>query len=233
MSFELKVGPENVINQLMEHKNPLELKRTGFFQSRTVTVGNATCSLQQLITDIGQRINEADVTKDDDSLKNLRQMLITVSAAEKDDRILTSSLFHFFFSSRDKDVKQLEKAVNDKIYQHDALSLVKDGLGVEMKFVSAKVRNILSKLYGDGTQIKGSLRITNPIHINQDSKSIDWDSKSSNGVEVQFYMDVEGMLEDSPMYRMKLVNEDEINTRAALVFFFQAFPKENEDRQEI
>ena len=69
----------------------LDLRRTGFFQSRTVTVGGSECSVQQLITALGDKINHPEETNLQ-RLGELKKILKTVSEREKADRSFTSSL---------------------------------------------------------------------------------------------------------------------------------------------
>lgn len=103
----------SIVCQMMRNDPNLSisLERTGIFKSRTVKYGNNTCSVQQLISEIGHRIKNSD---NEFELKDLREALKKFSKDEKKDRGITSSLFHLF-SNRKKDVKSLKKTASAKI----------------------------------------------------------------------------------------------------------------------
>lgn len=212
MQVDPNNSPDNVINQLMNldaqaMKGSVELKRTGAFQSRTVTVGGQACSVKQLINVLGEKIKQADVEKDDPDLEKLKAMLTAVSEAEKEGRGFTSSLHHLF-SSRDKDVAKLDRTVTTKIEQHHVFKALEGGVDVVIKEVTPQFRSLLTGLYAGGKVINDDMRETRPpiyIDINSENPAYSY-AKSEDKLEIQFYMRVDSPTGVAPAYRMVLKN---------------------------
>lgn len=206
MPADVNNNPDKVIDQLMLSqgmKESVQLQRTGAFQSRTVTVGDEHCSLQELISTIGDRIKNADVTKDEPDLEKLKEMLTAVSEVEKENRSGTASLFHFF-SSRDKDVTKLGRTVDTKIKQHDAYMALEGGLGVELKAVTPFTSR-LRALYAQGKEIKDDIRESRPFYVdmNDDNKPFSW--VDNGGTKIQFYMQPDDIF-GNPKYKVVLTD---------------------------
>ena len=205
---------DQMINRLinLNHNKRVEtvgLRRTGFFQSRTVSVGDQECSVQQLITALGNKIKAHDASNLED-LESLKDVLKTVSDKEKNDRSFTSSLFHLF-SSRDKDVAKLKDVVEGKIavagldspegFQQDAIE------------INDSFYNLLSNLFDEGKTIISDIRKSErPFYINFNevgapSFSYERDREtSSTGIKLYMKRDVgvEGYTES---YKFYLVDE--------------------------
>ncbi len=208
MPADVNNNPDKVIDQLMLSqgmKESVKLQRTGAFQSRTVKVGDGEehCTLQELISTIGERIKNADVTKDEPDLAKLKEMLTAVSEAEKENRSGTASLFHFF-SSRDKDVAKLERTVDIKIKQHDVFKVLEGGVPIELNVVNAFTTR-LRALYAQGKEIKDDMRESRPFYVdmNDDNKPFSW--TDNGGSKIQFYMQPDDIF-GHPKYKVVLTD---------------------------
>lgn len=194
-----------VINQLMaidvsNMQRSVELHRAGAFQSRTVKVGDEECSIDQLITTLGDRIKTADVAKDDPDLEKLKAMLTSVSAAERENRGFRASLFHLF-SSRDKEVVKLSNIADVKIDEHRILDKLKNGHSITFqKKLSDSQDSDLKK------NIVAAYAVGKPIHRDEhfdvkegriyvnfaeDSKDGVWKFAKTSDLaqEIKFYID--------------------------------------------
>lgn len=198
MNMPLDNNSDKVISQLMNVETTslqrnVQLRHTGAFQSRTVTVNGEECKIQELITKLGERINSADV--DEPDLRKLKAMLTAVSVAEVENRSATSRLFHLF-SSRDKDVAQLSSIADAKIAEK-ALEH-----GVDVPLNGDPFPNFLRRLYGEGQDIKYDIRISSPIYLTEKGYSL----VDSGMRKVQFYMQPEDITGLNPKYKLALTD---------------------------
>lgn len=194
-------NPDNVIKQLMNSDSPqamkesVHLKRTGAFQSRTVTVGNQVCTVNQLIKALGKKIKEADVKEDAPNLEKLKDMLTAVSEAEKADRLPTSSLFHLF-SSRDEKVDKLQHKVDSKIEEHKAYEALNGGHEVKLfdgddSDLASNLRKIYSSTRPMNRQdSEGPHKVRIFVNLEPNSKEGNWTvgKKNAEAQEVLFYI---------------------------------------------
>lgn len=192
MSNLNSINPDNIINQLMGvdpelMKENLHLRRTGVFQSRTVTVGGQECSVEKLISTIGKRIKDTDVEQDGPHLDKLKAMLSAVSEAEKENRSATSSLFHLF-SKRDSKVDKLMQKVESKIEKHKAFEALKTGHKVTI--FEEDDSDLAVNLEGFLNQSKEPHKVRIFVNFEPDSNEGDWTigRKNAQAQEVLFYI---------------------------------------------
>lgn len=221
-------NPNSVISQLIDKPDIQKMKeihitRSGTLQSRTVRKGDQECTLNQLIGELGKRINEANIKQSEPDLGKLKNILTAVSEAEQDHR--TGILSHLF-SSRDKDVDKLQSMVDVKINQHEIHEKLKDGYDLQfykryssddemMKryclkmFFSALSRDgSINTIYQDKNDYLG---LTSPLYLKMTGQGLEnytYSYKEREGAEkISLYIKVEGP-KDNRNYIVLLANGD-------------------------
>lgn len=221
-------NPDSVINQLIDKPDIQKMKeihitRSGILQSRTVRKGDQECTLNQLIGELGKRINEANIKQSEPDLGKLKNVLTAVSEAEQDHR--TGILSHLF-SSRDEDVGKLQNKVDVKINQHEIYEKLKDGYDLKFNkryssddemmkrynlkifFTSLSKHGSINAIYQDGDE---SLSLTSPVYLKSSEQGLEnytYSYKEREGAEkVSLYIKVEGP-NDNRNYIVLLANGD-------------------------
>jgi hypothetical protein len=206
-------NPDNVISQLIDKPNVQKMKeihitRSGTLQSRKVRKGDQECTLNQLIGELGKRINEANIKQSEPDLGKLKNVLTAVSEAEQDNR--TGILSHLF-SSRDEDVDKLQNKVDIKINQHEIYEKLKNGYDLKfnkryssdeemmkryrlkMIFSSLSTEGLIHSVYQDGEE---SLSLSSPVYLMASGQGLEnytYSYKEREGAEkVSLYIKVEG-----------------------------------------
>ena len=224
MSIEVKQGSNFVIEGILKNQE-IQFNRTGFFQSRTVTVGNSKCLLQDLIKDIGERIHEANAEiSGPEDLVQLVLLVKVVKESEYKNRSFGAWFFHLF-SGRDQEVKELEETAVTKFFQCSADEALKNRVEVPTSEAVEKVRVVLKHLYNDGKPIKGPIRLSKVIGISENY--LDWDG--INGNKVRFYMTVN----DQSNFEMASAEDSDLSTLEALHKINQIFAEKPNVTEEI
>ncbi len=207
MNAKVNNNADNIISRMMEARpsrmeGNIHLQTKGMLKSRTVTIGDGSgglieCSLDQLISGLGQRIKRAEVGENAVELGKLKHLLKAVSSVEKKDRGVRSKLLHIF-SKRDAKIEDLDKAITDKIEKDHALKGIKEAINV------SKNKKI-SDLYTNGNELIDEIRVTWPTSVQV------WHKE----VKVQFYMKKEGdtyqmALKDPVMRGTKTLTTEEV-----------------------
>lgn len=207
MNAKVNNNADNIISRMMEARpsrmeGNIHLQTKGMLKSRTVTIGDGSgglieCSLDQLISGLGQRIKRAEVGENAVELGKLKHLLKAVSSVEKKDRGVRAKLLHIF-SKRDAKIQDLDKAITDKIEKDHALKGIKEAINV------SKNKKI-SDLYTNGNELIDEIRVTWPTSVQI------WHKE----VKVQFYMKKEGdnyqmALKDPVMRGTKALTTEEV-----------------------